>query len=195
LTLPQVNEEINYLDFASLEAIRIFCPDVYNELPNNKDTLLGNALFFSLNLNKEDIEKRKKRIEEIVKLEGKNRQQKILTSIISELFPHAGEADYHGYNQNYRKYKRICSSIRFDRYFLLDVPTGEISQIEIDNALKILSNKDDFICLLKEYKDKNILDQFLERMKDYINEISHENIKNIIEVFFDVGDVFSPVQN
>ena len=60
LTLPQVNEEINYLDFASLEAIRIFCPDVYNELPNNKDILLGNIPFFSFDLNKEDIEKGKK---------------------------------------------------------------------------------------------------------------------------------------
>lgn len=195
LTLPQVNEEINYLDFASLEAIRIFCPDVYNELPNNKDILLGNIPFFSFDLNKEDIEKRKKRIEEIVNLEGNNSQQKILTSIISELFPHAGEAAYHGHNQNYRKDKRICSSIRFDKYFLLDVSTGEISQIEIDNALKIISNKDDFIRLLNKYKDKNILNQFLERMKDYINEISYENIKNIIEAFFEGGDELSIMDN
>lgn len=146
-------------------------------------------------MNKEDIEKRKKRIEEIVKLEVENRQQKILASIISELFPHAGEADYHGQNQNYRKDKRICSSIRFDKYFSLDVPAGEISQIEIDYALKIISNKHNLICLLKEYKEKNILNQFLERAKDYINDISHENIKNIIEAFYDIGDELSMMDN
>ena len=195
LTLPQVNEEINYLDFAALETIRIFCPDVYNELPKNKNILLGNKPFFGLDLNREDIEKRKKRIEEIIKLEVKNSQQNILTRIIPELFPHAGEAAYHGYNQNYRKDKRICSSIRFDRYFLLDVPIGEISQREIDEALKIISNEDDFICLLEEYNENDILTQFLERMKDYINEISQENIKKIIEAFLDVGDELSIMED
>ena len=61
LTLPSINDEIDYLDFAALEAIRIFCPDVYNELAKNKEILLGNKPQFSLDLNRDQIEKKKRR--------------------------------------------------------------------------------------------------------------------------------------
>lgn len=192
LTMPQINEEINYLDFAALESIRIFCPDIYNELPHHKDILLGNKDPFSF---KVDIEERKNSIEYIITLEKDIRKQNIVRAIIFQLFPHAGKADRSGDNRDYRKSKRICSSTRFNRYFLLHVPTGEISQGEIDNALKIASDQDAFIRCLKEYNNRNILDQFLGRIDDYIFEMSPEKIKCIVEAFFDVGDELSITNN
>jgi len=196
LTLPSINDEINYLDFAALETIRIFCPDVYIELAKNKEVLLGNKPTFSLDLNREQIEKRKADINSLIKSKCEDKYQSIIVlDLIHELFPHAGEADYYGHDQCYRIDKRICSSNRFDKYFLLDVPEGEISQLEIDKALKIIDDKGLFTRLLKEYNEHDILMQFLDRMKDYINEISHENTKNIIEAFFDVGDELSIMDN
>ncbi len=188
LTLPSVFEEIRYLDFAAIEAVRVFCPDVYNELPNNKDLLLGNKSLFSIDVNKTEIEKRKNKISEIIKLAGSRRRQEIAKGVISELFPHAGEAAFHGYSRNYRIDKCICSSDRFDKYFLLNVPVGEISQVEVEDALRIMNNKDLFTDLLREYNERDILIQFLERMNDYINNLSSETAKTIIGTFSEIGD-------
>jgi predicted KAP-like P-loop ATPase len=195
LTSPSIADEINYLDFAAIEAIRVFYPDVYNEIANNKDLLLGNKPFFTLELNKTEIELRKNKINDIIKLVGSHKDQEIVKNILSDLFPHAGEAGYDGNSRSYRIGKRICSQDRFDKYFLLDVPKGEISQAQIDAALKIINDKDTFICLLKEYKDHNILMQFLERMKDYIADLSLENKKNIINILLDIGDELSKMSN
>jgi predicted KAP-like P-loop ATPase len=194
LTLPSINEEINYLDFAALEAIRLFCPDVYNQMPNNKDLLLGNKPLFSLDLNQAEIEQRKIKIDNIAKL-ADQKYQKTVRNIISELFPHAGEAAYNGHNRYYRIDKRICSSDRFDRYFLLAVPEGEISQVEIDHALKIINDRDLFIRLLKEYNEYGILMQFLKRIEDYTDNMSCENINNIIYTFLEIGDELSRMDN
>lgn len=195
LTSPSIGDEINYLDFAAIEAIRVFCPDVYNEIANNKDLLLGNKPLFALDLNRTEIELRKNKINDIVKLAGSHKDQEIVKSILSDLFPHAGEAGYSGHSRSYRIEKKICSSDRFDKYFLLDIPKGEISQAEIDIALEIINDKDSFICLLKEYKNQSILPQFLERMKDYTADLSIENVENIINIFLDIGDDLSKMSN
>jgi predicted KAP-like P-loop ATPase len=187
LTLPSIDQETDYLDFLALEAIRIFEPYVYSKIVDNRELLLGNSPPFRVNLSSGEIDRRKKMIDDIIKIANGDHQSAV-KDIISNLFPHAGEAASNGYRSQYRKEKRICSSYRFDNYFLLALPEGEISQEDINNALNSIHDKISFIRIIDEYIDQGIVIQLLNRIPDYTNDIPLEHINNIIITLFDKGD-------
>lgn len=187
LTLPSINDEINYIDFIALEAIRIFEPDVYVKIAADKEILLGNKPPYILDLSKEELLKRRERIDVIIKCDNITHQEAI-KSIVSNLFPNAGEGMYHGYGAQYRKDRRICSSDRFDNYFILTLPEGGISQKEVDRAVKEMNTKEYFEQIMREYKGKGIINLSLDRIIDYADQIPVGNIKILICSFFDIGD-------
>jgi len=194
LTLPTINEEINYIEFITLEAIRIFEPDIYSRIAENKELLLGNAGLNTLVLRKDELELRKKQINDIIKLSNSSNSESI-KHIISELFPFAGENKNEGYRNIYRRGKRICSSYRFDNYFLFALPEGEITQSEMDKALEAMNHKESFESIMVEYKEKNLIVRFLDRIIDYVGQVPVEKAKIFICTFFDKGDEFIKMPN
>ncbi|MFX0142100.1 MAG: P-loop NTPase fold protein, partial [Candidatus Hodarchaeota archaeon] len=189
LTFPQIYDEVNPVDFLGIECIRIFCPDVFLAVSKNKNLFLEAEGNYSEYIGDEQYKKNKEIIENIFKTSGEIFLPAI-RNICIELFPQLRAKHHHSYNKIWTRDKRICSQKFFDKYFLLHIPLGAISESEISDALENCGNKDYFIKLLKSLNIRRLMKEFILRMYDYLEDIDILNVPTIIEAFLEIGDDF-----
>lgn len=131
--------EINIIDFVTLEAIRVFAPDLYDEIPKNRWIFSQN--FYGLTYI-HNTDKRPDAYREITErtLTGNNQKDKI-TSIIKELFPQIDfQANYgSSWEEQWTGEKRVCSDVKFEAYFQLSAPSDEISEEEFETLMEQLA--------------------------------------------------------
>jgi len=113
--------------------------------------------------------------------------------IILQLFPQIKglfENTTYGseWQDRWTKELRICSTELFERYFIMDVPEGEISQFEIDKLLSATSDKNVFAQLLEEYLKNGRIKKVLLRLEDYTDTFNLDYAQNIIIPLFDISD-------
>jgi predicted KAP-like P-loop ATPase len=89
---------------------------------------------------------------------------------------------------NWRREKRICSKDVFNKYFILGVPEGEISEAEIINAIQRTNDEKEFIKILQDFNKRGLARRFLERMGDFVKDFPVENVKSTINALLSIGD-------
>lgn len=185
-----VANEVDLIDFMALEAIRIFAPTSYDLIRRNKSILTKMKAHEPLKPD-ENIETTKKILDHIFDVdEAKiNETGKIIKDICKVLFPQLGRVyanmTYNSsFEQKWRQQKRICSTETFDKYFILGIPKGEISDEEMRTTVARSDDETNLIENLNELFDRKLGKRFLELFEDYINDIPLENCgKTIIALF------------
>ena len=189
-----VKDELNPVDFLSMTALQVFEPKVYGGIRENSDLFAG---VFGTGHDNRDAEKQqaKERCDEIISRSGILSSQQLL-ELLTRLFPKI-ESIYEnmGYGSEFlatwRQDRRICSPDKFETFFRLSVPVGELSEREIETALGLASNESVFAEMLLKFNETGRAIHFFERMEDYTKErIPLEHIPAIINVLMDLGDIF-----
>ena len=202
ITYPSVKGEVNPIDFIAIETIRIFCPEVYYVIKNNPDKFCGHTFdFYDTSLASRDELELLKQFHQnwISNLNYSEEKTKNVINLLKRLFPKfesaLGNTRYSSdWESEWRKKCRICSKEIFPRFFLFSIPSDDLSKHEIENILNSANNMEIFVNYLKKLTTQirsdgtTKLSVFLDRMEDYIPEISQDNISVIIEVFFKIGD-------
>jgi len=190
-----VKDEVNVVDFLAITAIQVFLPEVYYGIRENKYLFAG--AYSILGYDETDVikEQDRKRCDEIIS-RGKDLSPEVLRGFLKKLFPKL-ESIY-GNNlydedslRNWRRDCRICSPDKFDIFFRLSLPPGEISQGEIERILSLGNNSESFAQALLNLDEEKV-SRFLERLEDYALSdayIPQENIEPIITALMDVGDL------
>lgn len=179
-----VSSEINIEDFISLEALRVFAPEVYETIAENK------RLFTSFwAWGKRD--ELRPLFDEIF-AQGSSYAD-ICRNIAIALFPQINFVYYNTayppeYLSLWRKEKRICVPENFDAYFLLGVPVGEISQAELAQ-LKVEAQ--DYAHLKTTFQ--NIIEsgrfrRLLERLVNILDELETASAQNLCALLLELGD-------
>jgi predicted KAP-like P-loop ATPase len=195
VTFPAVMGEVNPVDFIAIESLRIFSPEVYDTIRSNREMFTGGRRserrerlgeFHKAWL--EDVRKRTPTLEEPIK------------SMLARLFPMLqgvwGNMQFGPeWEAEWRLAARVCSETIFPVYFSLAVPTGEISNAEIQEILGNAANREEFGQRLLKLADQTRPDgksrahAFLVRLQDYTaREIPVEQIGPIVFAVLDVGD-------
>jgi predicted KAP-like P-loop ATPase len=186
--------EVNPVDFIGIETIRVFVPEAYEMLRENKflftevDSLYLDTTGWGAN-------KRKKRNEEIQSLFNRIPEAtcELTKKIIFELFPQVeglfnnttySTVSMRGWNRTLR----ICSKDIFDRYFVLDNPEGDIPQFEIESVLASTGNREQFLGELQRLNEEKRLRKFLERFEDFVKDIDVTNMVNVITSLYNIED-------
>jgi len=192
-----VEGEVNPVDFIGIEAIRVFAPDVYQEIANNKALFCGAGAISSIvdrmrasNLSNEDL---KKQCDEIFAKTGDHRAS--ITTICLELFPEIRRA-YHypsiayGVPDDYRKTRRICHPEMFDAYFLLGVPKNAISRSELLNLIRTVEvdTAQEVRTLLQTYLHDDRITQLFDWMTDIIEDLSPTGAKALADTIVVISD-------
>jgi len=181
--------ELNPIDFIGLETIRVFTPEVYeglrgeNLLFTHTDSSMGS---------RNGEQERRQQIETAINRAGENVRESV-KNIIYYLFPQVkglfGNMHYGSdWQDRWTKELRICSTELFDRYFILDVPEGEISQFEIDKLLSATQDKNQFSKVIEEYLKNGKIKKVLSRLEDYTDTFDIDCAQNIIIPLFDISD-------
>ncbi|MBC6415591.1 MAG: hypothetical protein GDA46_04280 [Bdellovibrionales bacterium] len=184
--------DVNFVDLVSLEVLRQFEPLIYKNIFKHKKVFTS-----KLPDSRNDFirERYKKIVEETIKLSHQNNQE-VIKGFFDTLFPNVGWSYSNSYDSTsdsedmYRKL-RICHPDIFDRYFLLYLPEGDISNSEFNYFLSITKNKGDIISYLKDLKRRGILESFITKFENYKQQVSKEDAIPFISSLMEIGDDLS----
>lgn len=193
-----LQSEINPVDFLAIISIQIFTPKLYKFIAENKNGFLGLSSINPLRLyegrnNEENPFKENldTLISEIVKCKNSK-----IKDLLLVLFPrlksiYKNTSYGNDWERTWRSEGRICSKDNFDKFFMYDIPEGEISLAEMKQIVAESNNQNYFSNLLLDLNTQNKIKTFLERLEDYTeSKIPIENIETIISTLLDLGDYF-----
>jgi len=207
LRLPPVKNEINLYDFFILEAIRIFYPAIYNDIwtypwyyiPAWSEEEFFLSPFHSI---VNDDEKYKQIKQHIEKLIANKPNKSVILELLKTIFPVEvedafGQVGKGGTAETYRTEKRITHPDCFKKYFMLKVPRRELSDELVESTIKLWNtlDKQKLSETLKnaylDFRKKNKLLQFFEKLPLFFNLINSKIIKVIIKSLYQNVDRFS----
>ena len=112
-----------------------------------------------------------------------------MRKLLTQLFPRIEKIGYgEGFSERWYRELRICHKDVFDRYFLFTLPSGDISQSELQTILGLAKDREQLIAKLRSLKDRGLLVVALDRLEAYKQEISIEHAIPFVTALFDVGD-------
>ena len=183
LTLPPVATEVDLVDFMGVEMIRVFHPEIYAKMADARELLTVDALIPELLLenNREEVrvELQQSWFDELTEtLDAEKRDA--VKKLLQILFPgFAGgfirvesDGDFETY---LRKHRRVCSVSVFDKFFQLAVPSGRVSQAELDGFIAALTNHDTAVRGLRDAEQAGKIRDLLRRVADVLVDISDED--------------------
>lgn len=200
VTFRAVETEVNPVDFVAIETLRVFCPEVYEVIRNNREMFSGAAPTDLRRPTKDDLVRFHDGWTSQLAASHSDYVEPV-RSMILRLFPKLesvwGNTQYGGpdWESRWRKELRVCSEDIFPVYFSFALPSGAISNAEIRSILSEARDPARFSERLLQLVNQTApngkarLGAFLDRMQDYTGaEIPTEDIEPIVIALFDVGD-------
>ncbi|BAY12786.1 KAP family NTPase [Calothrix sp. NIES-2098] len=193
VTYPAVKNEVNPIDFIAIEAVRVFCPNIYSIIHQNPDLFVGN-LYPSIDELKNLVNTW------IAQLQDEYRQP--IKYLLMHLFPKIKSILDNSYlneqqDLKWREQLRVCSGENFPIYFRLSLSPVEISNTQIKFIFGLLGEPETFRNHLTELAKQKLpggttqARLFLEQLENSTNQdISVNYIPSVVEVLFDVSEQF-----
>lgn len=189
-----VRENVNLADFISITALKVFEPDLYSSIRENKH-LFTDTFKFGYLPEKIMKEQAIKQLDEIFK-RVTNSDKEELIDFIGRLFPKINKL-YKGINYEPKLVNawwpeyRICHPEIYDVYFQLVLPARVITKHEAESILDLSEDKKIFSEALQNLCKENKIEKYLDLIRIYAeNQTSIQKIQNIVSVLMDVGDMF-----
>ena len=190
ITFAAVPEEIDPYDFLAIEALRIFCPEIYAGVAHAESFLIPERT--TLDTDAAVIDQRKEWFENLcdnTNPEQRESVQKLLFHLFLELARiHGKSPEVIGYSGLGRGTGRIYSHDAFDKYFLLSVPEEEVSDVEMQAFIDVLSDREKARTYIRSMKTKGKDRRLLERLMDFTSGLSAEKHRCFYQLLFDEGD-------
>ncbi|HAU4898116.1 P-loop NTPase fold protein [Aeromonas hydrophila] len=181
--------EVNPVDLIAIECLRVFEPDVYSELVRSKKILTKNGRG-GYGRNRETT------AEVIEGIIGKSEEhsRQYVRELLRQIFPTIewalGGIEYAGdYANSWLKEMRVCHSSNFDKYFQFSIPTGELSNSDLQDMLSLTSDSEAFASFILSLKERGILKNALSQFEYYTDQIPIQHGKSYIKALLDIGDI------
>jgi predicted KAP-like P-loop ATPase len=179
--------EVNPVDLIAIECMRVFEPGIYAALQENKSLLTEHELNYG------DAAKAKERlktsVEKLLKAAlGKPENTKyILTILFPKLESIWGNMFYgNEYNRVWTRQRRICSPDFFDRFFILRIPTGQVSESVIQAILESCEDRTALQNIFAKLEHDNLLLPTIERLQA---EESLDKLKKPLPYLLALADI------
>ena len=179
-TLSMVADEVDVVDFLGVEALRVFLPEVYSAIAQNKELFVSPS--DSASQGGQQSEERKRAINEILMLAGQ--KQEVARGICWRLFPQVrglfNNVSYgREWQSRWRQERRICSEEVFDTYFLLGTRAGDVSRAEVTEIIAAASDP----ARLAELLDKHVKDGRYPRLLSLLPDTLENLNKDVTPPF------------
>ena len=179
LTLPPIALEVDLVDFMGIELIRMFHPEIYSKVADARELLAVDALVPELLLEDDRDEARAELQREwfdVLATTLDTEHRNTLKKLLQILFPGFAGGIVRGEGEgnlesHWRKHGRVCSVDVFDKFFRLAVPSGRVSQTELDAFIAALRNYDTAVRSLKVAEQAGKIRDLLRRIGDVLVDI------------------------
>ena len=182
LGINLAREELNINDYIVITLIKVFEPDLYEYIKNNKEYFSGTKFDEFLNKDKKEI---------LTELEGiyeklKKLEKRKIKRLMEVVFPKLEVTTYdEGFIDIWGKTRRIATPVYFESYFRLDFPEDEIKKSEI-KKFREFSTEEDLIKIFNINNKKRI--RLLELLIEEIEEISDKKAIILLKFIFSIAD-------
>lgn len=181
--------EVNPVDLITIECLRVFDPDVYSELARSKEILTKNGRG-GYGRNQDTTPEI---IEGIINKSKKHNRQYV-RNMLKQLFPTIewalGGMEYAGdFTSTWLREIRVCHHSNFDKYFQFSIPSGELSNSDIQDMLALTSDSETLSSFILSLKERGIIKNALSQFEAYTDQIPIENGESYIKALIDIGDL------
>lgn len=178
--------EVNPVDLIAIECLRVFEPDVYKEIGRSKVVLTKNGA------DRYGREAATALIDEIISKSSDNSRDRV-KKIIKQLFPTIewalGGANYAGgFTDTWLQEMRVCHPSNFDKYFQFSIPTGELSNSDLQEMLSLTDNTENLSAFIFSLKERGIIKNALAQFESFTDKVPLENGITYIKSLLDVAD-------
>jgi len=176
-SLPLVKGEVNSSEFLLIEAIRAFYPDAYEVIKDNRDAFTAMNLggMNSYPSEKEEIKKTAEKAFNDLSDDAKSNLKRLLITLFPRLKTVFENTIYGSeWDKTWAEQKRIASDKYFDRYFTYSIPSGDVSDIRIENFIKTLEDIDpkELIKTLSNELSQQNAEIFISKLHQKIERIT-----------------------
>jgi len=208
-TLPLVKNEVNLYDFLILEIIRNFFPKIHNDIWRNPWSYLPikwdiKRYFSSPFVSGVNEDKKNEIIQNhIANIVADEEDDEIIKGLLKALFfevENSLEQSQSGQKKSaetYRVEKCITHPECFKKYFMLKVPSSEISDEFIETTLALWhsikdTEKENVISkTIFDLQEKSMLSKFFNKLIVFVDKIPKEAIYEMIRVIYKNAGKFS----
>lgn len=198
---------LNPVDFLGIEAIRIFAPDVYFAMADEKGTFAFPAAEKIYGRHRIDIlpfpgmidrsstpdeETRKETCERIIEEKSPAGLADPVTKIVRKLFPQVeklysqGEtADEPRVHDEWGRLSRVCSGYVFDIYFSLAKSSTVLSEESLKDFLETIDDRDATEEKLEKFQEKDELRLLLARLSYRLDDLNDGQLEDLLVSVFD----------
>ena len=132
------------------------------------------------------VDARQKRYEELLKnLIDDEAVRRNIDGICKVLFPQLESRSTRS-DDEWEHELRICSPERFNFYFQLGIPSGEISESEIDGVVESMTNQSAFKALIVQFKEEKRLRKVLRKLVRHGKTLGEEKLQNALAVLWEM---------
>lgn len=183
--------EANPVDLIAVECLRVFEPEVYNELSISKHAF---TQFQSVGSTRENNKEAFKiTIDSVISKTSKMNREGI-EKILNELFPTihwiTGNSyyEYSSYN-NWFSEGRICHKKNFENYFQLSLSENDITKSDLVDFIGLTANENLMKSKILELNASHKLKEFLSQFESYENQVVEDSAIPYISTLVGVGDL------
>lgn len=180
--------EVNPVDLIAIECLRVFEPDVYKEIARSKEIFTKNGS--DRYGRREDATAAL--INGIFDKATSNKREPV-KKMVEQLFPTIewalGGTHYTGgFANTWLREMRVCHPSNFDKYFQFSIPSGELSNSDLQEMLSLTADSARFSSFILSLKEREILKNALSQFESFTDEIPLENGSSYIKGILDIGD-------
>ena len=167
----------------ALEVLRVFEPAVYHFLPKSKEFLTRQHDPRGRRAISEEAKEDSTRLNALIE-KAQSESKSAAEEILKQLFPRITV----GNEEQFYRELRVCHPDVFDRYFLLSIPEGDVSQADLDALLASTGDRDRLVERFNDLKKRGLLAVALDRFEAYKQKVNLDDAVPFIAALFDIGD-------
>ncbi|MCG2785125.1 MAG: hypothetical protein L6461_08480 [Anaerolineae bacterium] len=195
MNLGMVHGEVDVIDFIGLESLRVFLPEIYQGIAENKGLFIRPRGLFRNDRQLPEIKKNLDAIFEKSELNAETARK-----ISFELFPSLKSVYGNTFfgNElmaNWRKQRRICHEDNFESYFLLGTPKGTVAHRETNEVLAQATDIDLLVQIFHEYSQENRFRKLIEKIMDNLDDLNQEQVLGLIQALLMFGNTSLDMQS
>jgi predicted KAP-like P-loop ATPase len=182
--------EANPVDLIGLETLRVFEPELYEQLPFTKRILTrdeGRVLFGRIK--QEDVEAAVGQLLTHVAPDRKAQAKSILEVLFPPISISFDSNDgVSGQKQKWLREHRVCHADLFDKFFALVIGEGDLSQAELDRLVSLTADRNGFVAECRALLGRGLLEVAFERLDAFREQIPLTNMPALICALCDLGE-------
>lgn len=181
--------EVNPVDLMAIECLRVFEPDVYKEIARAKDIFTNNGAG-----RYERSQDSCKALINIILDKASENKRDAVKEMVEQLFPTIewalGGTQYsREFSSRWLREMRVCHSSNFDKYFQFSIPSGELSNSDLQEMLSLTADSNGFSSFIMSLKERGILKNALSQFESFTDEVPLQNGSGYIKGILDIGDL------